>query len=380
MATQTAIVGTGFMSWVHAEALNRIGIPIAGVLGSSSEKSAAAKTQLRATKAYGDFDELLADDAASVIHIVTPNRTHFDMCRRAIAAGKHVLCEKPLAMTSVESGELVKLADENPRLGLGVNYNIRFYPLCIEARQRVAGGNVGRVLHVNGSYLQDWLLHKTDYNWRVLAEEGGELRAVADIGTHWLDLIQFITGQKITAVCADLLTVHETRDRPLGEVVTFQKAEDVQRESVPITTDDYGSILIRFQDGSRGSLTVSQVSAGRKNCLRFELCGSGESLSWNSEEPNELWIGHRDRPNEVLVRDPALIGSEAATATDYPGGHNEGYSDSFKQCFKAFYSAVESGDFASPAYPTFADGHREIVLCEAVLESHRERRWVEVGC
>ncbi|MFK7817198.1 MAG: Gfo/Idh/MocA family protein [Planctomycetaceae bacterium] len=378
MSVSAAIVGTGFMAWVHAEALNRVGVPIAGVLGSSVEKSVAAARQLRAGRAYRDFDELLGDDDVSVLHVVTPNRHHFEMCQRAIAAGKHVLCEKPLAMTSEESAALVKLAEENPQLALGVNYNVRFYPLCIEAKQRVLDGHVGRVLHVNGSYLQDWLLHKTDYNWRVLAEEGGALRAVADIGTHWFDLVQFITGQSITAVCADLMTVHETRDRPVGEVATFQRADGVQREPVAITTEDYGSILIRFANGSRGSLTVSQVSAGRKNCLRFELSGSNQSLAWDSERANELLIGHRDQANEALIRDPALLQPGTLASTDYPGGHNEGYPDSFKQCFKAFYSAIDSGDFSEPTYPTFADGHREIVLCEAILQSHREQRWVQI--
>ena len=226
------------------------------------------------------------------------------MAAQALAAGKHVMCEKPLAMTSAESAELVKLAENNPELAAGVNYNIRFYPLCIEARERIGKGEIGDVFHVSGSYLQDWLLYQNDYNWRVLAEEGGALRAVADIGTHWLDLVQSLTGLEIESVCADLSTVHATRHRPLGEVQTFQSATEAATESIPISTEDYGSILLKFTNGVRGSLTVSQVSAGRKNCLRFDIAGSKSSLGWNSETPNQLWMGHRDHPNQMLLKDP----------------------------------------------------------------------------
>ena len=367
------------MAWVHAEALDRIGIPIAGVLGSTHSKSQTAAGQLRADKAYETFEELLNDADVNCVHIVTPNRHHFEMCQQALEAGKHVMCEKPLAMNTTESAALVRLAAAHPKLGTAVNHNVRFYPLCIEAKQRVASGDVGRVFHVSGSYLQDWLLYQADYNWRVLAEEGGDLRAIADIGTHWLDLVQFVTGQHITSVCADLATVFETRNRPVGEIATFQKADDAKRESVPITTDDCGNVLLRFDNGTIGSLVVSQVTAGRKNCLRFEISGSECSLAWNSEEANQLHVGKRDAANEILIRDPALMSSAAGAASDYPGGHNEGYADTFKQCFKAFYSAIKSGDLSNPTYPTFQDGHREIALCEAILQSHRERKWVDVS-
>ncbi len=284
-------------------------------------------------------------------------------------------------MTSAESAELVQLAKQHPKQAAGVNYNIRYYPLCLEARERVQSGSIGELFHINGSYAQDWLLKSTDYNWRVLADEGGALRAVSDIGTHWLDLIHSITGLEVEAVCADLKTVHPVRQRPLGEVVTFKSKEEAhdQTEDVDISTDDYGSIMLRFAGGARGSLWVSQVTAGRKNCLQFELGASNASLAWNSESPNELRVGHRDKPNEHLIRDPALLGEAARSAASYPGGHNEGYADSFKQCFAAFYSYIANLNFdATPTYPTFADGHREIVLCDAILESHRTERWVSI--
>jgi predicted dehydrogenase len=376
---RASVVGTGFMGWVHVEALRRVGVDVAGILGSSPEKSRSEASRLGLPRAYASFDEVLSDDTVDSVHIATPNRLHFEMAAAVLTAGKHVLCEKPLAMNSGESAQLVELARRDPHLAAGVNYNIRFYPLCLEARERVRSGAIGDVLHITGSYVQDWLLRQTDYNWRVLADEGGELRAVSDIGTHWLDLLQSITGLEVESLCADLQTVYAVRQRPTGEVQTFASdGGNVEREPVDVTTEDAGSILLRFRGGARGNLTVSQVTAGRKNCLRFEIAGSDTSLGWNSEQPNDLWIGHRDRPNEVLMRDPSLLAGRARLAASYPGGHNEGYADSFKQCFRAFYSAIEQGELAEPLFPTFADGHREIVLCEAILRSHRERCWVDV--
>jgi predicted dehydrogenase len=263
-----------------------------------------------------------------------------------------------------------------------VAYNIRFYPLCHEAAARVTDGSLGDVLHVTGSYVQDWLLYNTDFNWRVLTEDGGELRAVADIGTHWLDVVQFVTGRKVIAVCADLRTVHATRQRPRGGVETFagKNASQRETESVAVTTDDCGAVMLRFDNGANGCLWVSQTTAGRKNCLRFEVAGSRQSFAWNSETPNELWIGHRDTANELMIRDPALLSPHARAVANYPGGHNEGFPDTFKQLFRSFYGYIAVGDFtAPPPFPTFADGHREVLLCEAVLRSAREGRWVEVG-
>ena len=374
-----AVVGTGFIGPVHVEALRRLGVQVVGVLGSSAEQSRRAADRLGLERAYGSLDELLADPAVQAVHLASPNRLHFEQCRAALAAGKHVVCEKPLAMNSQETRELVRLAESSKRV-CAVNYNIRFYPLCLEARARIQHGELGDVLHVTGSYVQDWLLRDTDFNWRVLAEEGGELRAVADIGTHWLDLMGFITGLRVVEVCADLKTIHPVRRRPRGPVATFQGKETRQEglEAVAVTTEDYGSVLLRFDNGAPGVLTVSQVTAGRKNCLRYEIAGSQSALAWNSERPEELWIGHRDRPNEALLRDPALLGTDARRFTDYPGGHAEGFPDSFKQLYRCVYQAITGAGDAAPWYPTFRDGHREVLLCEAILKSHRERRWVDV--
>ncbi len=376
-----AVVGTGFIGPVHVEGLRRAGVHVAGIVGSSPDKSQAAADQLGLPRGYATLDEVLDDPEVDSVHLTTPNRLHFAQAAAVLRAGKHVLCEKPLAMTSAETAELVRIAADSGRAA-GVAYNIRFYPLCHEAAARATDGSLGDVLHVTGSYVQDWLLYDTDFNWRVLAEEGGDLRAVADIGTHWLDLVQFITGRKVTAVCADLRTVHATRQRPRGGVETFSGKGAAPRETEPIavTTDDCGSVMLRFDNGAKGCLWVSQTTAGRKNCLRFEIAGSQQSFAWNSETPNELWIGHRDRPNETLLRDPALMSASASAVTNYPGGHNEGFPDTFKQLFRSFYGYIAAGDFtAPPPFPTFPDGHREVLLCEAVLRSAREGRWVEVG-
>lgn len=375
-----AVIGAGFIGPVHVEGLQRAGQNVVGILGVSPDESQSAAAKLGLPKAYESLAEVLADEDVQSVHVATPNRLHYEMAAQTLRAGKHVMCEKPLAMNSVESADLVQLA-ASLRLAAGVNYNIRYYPLCLEAADRVRNGQLGPVYHVTGSYAQDWLFHETDFNWRVLAEEGGELRAVADVGTHWLDLIHAITGLEVTAVCADLSTVFPVRKRPTGEVETFSGAgaAPAATEPIAITTEDYGAILLQFRDGARGCLYVSQVTAGRKNCLRFEIAGGRQALAWNSESPNGLWIGHRDRPNESLIRDPSLVGDQARQYIHYPGGHNEGFPDTFKQCFRSFYDYIAAGDFSAvPTYPTFADGHREIVLCEAILRSHRDRGWVSV--
>jgi predicted dehydrogenase len=375
-----AVVGAGFIGPVHVEALRRLGVSVRGILGCDAAESQSACRNLGLPKAYGSLDEVLADPQVQSVHLAVPNVLHYQFAKRVLAAGKHVLCEKPLAMNSTESGELVELA-QGRRLAAGVCYNIRFYPLNLESRQRVRSGDLGKIFSVNGSYVQDWLFYETDYNWRVLAEQGGELRAVADIGTHWIDLVSSITGLEVEAVLADLATVHPVRRRPKGEVETFtgKLARQDQTEPVAVSTEDYGCIMFRFRGGARGSLWVSQVTAGRKNCIRYEIAGSMGALGWNSESPNELWIGHRERPNESLLRDPALVGDLARGYINYPGGHNEGFPDAFKQCFRAFYQYIAAGDFAAtPPFPTFAEGHREVVICEAVLRSHRQQRWIDV--
>jgi len=378
---KVAVVGTGFIGPVHAEGLLRAGINVVSLIGSSPEKSKQASEALGLPGEHLSFEDVLADDTIDAVHLATPNRLHFEQSAAVLKAGKHVLCEKPLAMNSQQSAELVDLAKTCERVA-GVAYNIRFYPLCHEAAARREKGELGELFHVTGSYVQDWLFHKTDFNWRILAEEGGELRAVADVGTHWLDLIQFITGQHIVSVCADLRTVYTERERPLGNVQTFSGGDGSsgETETIPITTEDCGSVMLRFANGANGSLWVSQTTAGRKNSCQFEIAGSNEAYAWHSERSNQLWIGRRDGCSELCTRDPSAMNESAAGISQYPAGHNEGFPDTFKQLFRSFYGYIERGDFSAPCpFPTFADGHREILLCEAILRSHRESRWVTLG-
>ena len=376
---KTAIIGAGFMGPAHTEACRRLGIHVAGILGVDETESSQAAKKLSIPKAYKNWKEVLNDDVQAV-HITTPNKLHYKMAKEALNAGKHVLCEKPLAMNSKESADLVATAKKSGRVAC-VNYNLRFYPLCLEAKNMVEKGELGDIYSATGGYVQDWLLFPTDYNWRVLAEEGGAARAIGDIGTHWMDMVQMITGLKIEAVCADLQIIFPIRKRPKGEVETFSgKVQKIQAtENVKIVTEDFGSILLRFKGGAKGCIFVSQATAGRKNCLRYEISGAKKAVYWNSEKPNEMWIGSRNKPNEILLKDPGLLSKLAASASGYPGGHNEGYPDTFKQCFKAFYNYIAKGDFkAKPTFATFEDGHHEIVLCEAIIKSHKQQGWVKI--
>src|ERR687897_815924 len=347
-----AVVGTGFIGVVHVEALRRLGVDVTGIVGSSPVR---------------------------VVHLTTPNHLHYPQVKAVLAAGKHVVCEKPLALGSSESAELLRLAEDSGLVHC-TNYNIRFYALCREARARVRRGDLGAVHGVHGVYIQDWLLKPTDWNWRLDPKQGGLLRSVADIGTHWLDLTSFVTGKRVASVFADLHTVHTTRRAPSGRVETFSSdRHDVERVDRTVESEDMAHVLLRYEDGSRGNVTISQLAAGRKNRLVFELDGAEGSLAWSSERPEELWLGHRDRPNEVLLRDPAQLDASAGSFTDYPGGHPEGFPDTFKQLYKAVYAAVEEGRMpAEPDFPTFADGHEEILLGEAIARSAAEERWVGV--
>ena len=379
-STGAVVIGTGFIGRVHIEALKRLGVPVIGVFASNAEKTEQARREFGLEKGYSTYEEVLEDEAVGSVHLAVPNDLHFEMARQALKARKHVLCEKPLAMNTEQTAELLQLAQESDRV-TGVCYNVRFYPLNLESRHRVQQESIGSVHSVVGSYVQDWLLYDTDYNWRVLAEQGGALRAVADIGTHWIDLVCFITGMEVEAVCANLQTIHPTRKRPIGEVETFSGKVKKERkhEEVKISTEDCGGILFRFRGGGQGMLWVSQVTAGRKNCIRYEISGGDGALAWDSEIPNELWLGHRDRANERLGRDPALMADTAGRFAAYPGGHNEGFPDTFKQCFRAFYDSIESKDSSESLCATFEEGHREVVLCEAILKSHQEQTWVTLS-
>lgn len=377
---KVGVIGTGFIGPAHIEALRRIGIEVVAVAGPRLDGVAEKAKALHVGKYYETAEALINDPDVNVVHITSPNYVHHAQAKAALLAGKHVVCEKPLAMNSAESIELVKIAAEK-KLVNAVNFNIRFYPISHQARHSVQNGDIGDVYIVQGSYLQDWLLYPTDWNWRLEPQYSGEMRAVADIGSHWLDLTSFVTGLRVESVLADFKTFLPTRQKPTSHVETFtgklQTAVDYEEQ--PINTEDYASVLLRYTNGARGVMTVSQVSAGRKNRLFYEISGAKASIVWDGERPNELWIGHRDRANEHLLKDPSLLAPEARQFASYPGGHNEGFPDTFKQLYTAVYRYIEAGDFnAKPDFPTFEDGDRALRVGEAILRSAREDRWVKV--
>ncbi len=321
---------------------------------------------------------MLADEQVTVVHITSPNEEHPAQAEAALLAGKHVVCEKPLALTSGESARLRDVAASSGRVA-AVSFNIRFYPHVQEMRSRILSGALGRPFLVTGSYMQDWLLLETDWNWRVERHRGGTLRVVGDIGSHWFDLASYITGQRIVSVLAELPTFIPIRKRPTVAIETFSRAASTSTTDAQIESEDAALILVRFEDGARGLLAASQVSAGRKNSVTVEVSASRSSVAWRGEYPDELWIGHRSKPNELFLRDPSLLSGDAALASAVPGGHAEGFENTFKAMYRAVYSDIASGiRNANPPYATFEDGHVEAKLLDAVAESAAIGTWVDV--
>lgn len=380
---KVGVIGTGFIGPTHIEAIRRLGfVEVVGLAENGIEAAENKAAGLGIPKAYGDFREMLADKEIQVVHNCTPNHLHFQINKEIILAGKHVVSEKPLAMDSKESAELLALAKEHGIVH-GVNFNYRQFASVQNLHAKIANGDIGKVNLVHGSYLQDWLMYETDFNWRLAPEVGGKSRAVADIGSHWCDTVQYVTGKKIVEVFADLATVIPVRKKSTSSLATFgaQNPEEVTYEDVLINTEDYASVLVRFEDGSRGVFTVSQVSAGRKNRLSFEIAGSKSSVFWNQEEPEKLWIGHRDKPNETLLADAALFAPDARGAIHHPGGHNEGWPDALKNMMKNYYTFIREGK--DPAidtsnFATFKDGHISMCITDAILESNAQQKWVKV--
>lgn len=379
---KVGIIGTGFIGPAHVEAMRRLGYIEIVALSDIDEATARSKADsLQIPLSFGDYKEMLRDPSIQAVHICTPNSYHYQMTKDALLAGKHVLCEKPLTMNSGEAKELVALAAEK-KLANAVHFNIRFYPIIHQARAMIQNGELGQIFAVNGSYQQDWLFKETDYSWRLEPKFSGDSRAVADIGSHWLDSVEFMTGIKVSGVCADFATFYPTRKKPLKPVETYSgkmlTPEDYA--DVPINTEDYASILLRFGNGAHGSLTVNQVAAGRKNRIWFEIYGSKKAIAIDTERPNEMWIGNRDEANQLLLRDPSLSYPDAARIIAYPGGHNEGFPDTIKQLMSKFYGYIKNEGYktsAKPEFPTFEDGLRELELCENIVQSAREEKWIK---
>jgi predicted dehydrogenase len=374
-----AVVGTGFIGAVHVDALRRLGVEVTGVVGSSPERAAAKAAAAGLPAPYASFQAMLADERVDVVHLTSPNNLHFEQARAVLAAGKHCICEKPLAIASGQTAELVRLAEASG-LVHATNFNIRFYPQVQEARERLAAGEAGATWLVHGGYVQDWLLHDTDWNWRLDPAVGGPLRAVADVGSHWIDLMGFVTGRRVEAVMADLRTFIPVRRRPRGEVETFAGAAPAETTGVAMETEDAAGLLLRLEGGALAVATISQVSAGRRNRLHFEIDGSRSSLAWDSERPEELWAGHRGRAGELSLRDASTMSDRAAARTHLPPGHSEGFADTFRELYREVYGAVAAGGPPEqPDYPTFRDGHVSAVVGDAIALSSREERWVTIA-
>lgn len=380
---QVGIIGTGFIGPAHIEALRRVGdIEVVALCDNDLAQAQRKAQQLNVAHAYGQVEALLAHPGLQVVHNCTPNHLHAEINRQVLRAGLHLFSEKPLCMLPDEARELVSLA-ENAGVVHGVSFVYRQFAMVQQAASMVREGQVGRLFSAHGSYLQDWMLWQTDYNWRVESALGGASRAVADIGSHWCDTVQFMTGKRITEVMADLSIVWPTRQAAVAGEATFSQTEkDRQYEARQVDTEDMGSVLFRFEDGSKGCFTVSQVSAGRKNRLAVELNGSQCSLAWDQEVPQRLWIGQRAQPNQLLSDDPGLMQHDVATSAHFPGGHIEGWPDAFKNMMLSFYQAVRAGRMPEAEHRRFAsfyEGADVMYIIDAILQSHQQQRWVRVA-
>ena len=375
-----AVIGAGFIGRVHMEAIRRLGhIRIRALTDPEIEKAKRLGAEFSVDRVEAEFAATLEDPAIDAVHICTPNHLHFPAARAALEAGKHVLCEKPLTTSAADAQALVALAASSGRRA-ALCHNLRYYPVVQHVRQLCAAGELGEILVVQGTYSQDWLLYDTDWNWRVTSAQGGPSRAMADIGSHWFDMAEHVTGLRVSSLCADLQTFHKSRKRPKMSVETFagKLVEPHDYEEVPIDTEDFGAVMFRMGERTRGSMTASQVSAGRKNRLSLEVYGTKGSAAWDQERPDELWLGQRNVPNRILIKDPSLLQPGARRFADLPGGHSEGYDDTFKQVFRRFYESIENPE-AAPEYPLFGDGLRQLRIVEAELESSRTHAWVHLA-
>lgn len=379
---RAGVIGTGFIGPVHIEALKRLGIQVTAVCGSTRSARAMAE-KWGIPEVHGDynFQALVNSPNVDVVHITSPNRAHVEQSLAALRAGKHVICEKPLGMTGSETARVVRWVEEKGRRGpvFAVNYMCRFFPAVLQMRAMVQRGDLGKIIHVQGHFFQDWLLKDTDYNWRVLAAEGGKLRAVGDIGTHWIDTVSFILGSRVARVFAHLETFHKKRFRPHGERQTFSRVDGKSKATgFRVDTEDFGSVLLTFANGVHANASISQVAAGWKCSLQLGIYGTHGSVQWDLQQPNEIVVGRRDEPNQILQRGTAGFDVDVAGFTDYPGGHPEGFPDSHKMQYRAVYEHIASGRKTPVLFATARDGHDEVRLCEAVLRSHRAQRWVDV--
>jgi predicted dehydrogenase len=376
------IVGMGYVSANQIDGIRRLGyVEIAGAVDVDYNLARKKADKYYIPKCYRSIDEMLQDDEIRVIHNCTPNYLHKEINEKVIKAGRHIFSEKPLCKTSSESEELLKLLRANPGIVAGVDFVYRMNPLVLEMRDRVRKGEIGRPKLIHGSYLQDWLLYDTDYNWRMDSKVSGKSRCIADIGAHWMDLVQFITDSRIVKVSADLVTTIPVRKKPLGQVEAFSKNTSTQYEDKAVDTEDYGAVLFEMDNGVHGVFCSSEVSAGRKCAISFEIDGEKSSLYWNQEGADQMWMGFRDRPNQQIIRDPNSAPEDIREYYSLPAGHPEGHNDAMANIMRSFYGFIrDNKQIGRDAceFATFEEGHYMMKLIEAILESSQTKQWVSV--
>lgn len=363
---KAAVVGMGFIGVAHVEALRRIPyVDVVAIVDTFGAEEKAAR--LGVPMGFADYRKMMDVCKPDCVHICTPNSMHMEVVMEAIRRGIHVVCEKPMARNAEEAQKMLDAIRETGLVG-ALNFHNRFYPIPYRMRRMVENGELGQVYHVQGGYLQDWLQHKTDFSWKLLSDYCGKTRATADLGSHWIDLAEYVTGQKVTEVFAEFKTVYPQRT---------QMTETGPRD-VDIDTEDFSCILLRFDGGAVGTATFSAVFSGKKNQTVLQVAGTEGSLEWDNERVNDLLIGHRDAPNGMLTKDPSLVDGDTASIISYPGGHAEGFPDAFKQNFTAIYRAIRGESSAAP-FATFEDGLHVMKICDALYESAHSGRWVAIN-
>ncbi len=376
---KTAIIGLGYIGESHIEAVHRIGLcELYGVFDANRALAEEKTAYYGIPKCYASIDELLADPEVDVVHDCTPNRLHHDINCRILRAGKHLLSEKPLCSSYEEAMDLVEVKKDCPGCVAAVNFNYRMNPMVLEMRERVARGDIGDVRVLSGSYLQDWLLYDTDYSWRLDPKVAGISCCIADIGSHWMDAVQFVTGHRIAKVMADLDTVIPVRKKPTRQNLTFTSAVPTEYEEVEVKNEEYGAVLFRTDKGARGVFCVSELCAGHGCYFNFEVDGSKASFRWNQEENDRLWMGMRDGDNRYIIRNPNTISPEARAYTGLAMGHPEGWNDAFKGNIHSVYRYIAGGMEGKPPFATLEDAAQLVRLTECIVQSSREKRWIEV--
>lgn len=374
---RAGVIGTGFVGRIHIETLRRLGNVFVEAVASPSSARQTAE-DMNVPHHFSDYREMINKVDLDVVHICTPNNSHFEIAMYAFEHGINVLCEKPMTTTIEEAEILAGKAEETGLIG-ALNYHNRFYPMNHHLRNIIRDGELGEIFSITGTYTQDWLLNITDYSWRLNVDESGRTRVVADIGSHWMDLVEFVTGRKITAVCADFTIIHPVRKKPLKPVLTFstEQFEPDDYEDLPINTEDCASVLFRFENGAKGSAFFSQVIAGKSVAIDYLIGGYKKSAQWNSELCNKLVVGRKDSFCEVSEKGPLTVHADSRPLVAYPIGHLEGFPDAFKQCFRQVYDSIGNPE-APRDYANMQDGLHEMILCEKIFESNQKQQWIDV--